>query len=85
MEGGTAFEVEIPVTAFRHTDANAQITLKVELADGSALPVWMVFDPVRSVLSGFAPSDISAVSVVVTATDQRGAEIKASINLQFAK
>jgi hypothetical protein len=85
IEGGTAFEVEIPVTAFRHTDANAQITLKVELADGSSLPSWMRFDPVRNVLSGSAPSDVSAVSVVVTASDQRGAEIKASINLQFGQ
>ena len=85
IEGGTAFEVEIPVTAFRHTDANAQITLKVELADGSSLPSWMSFDPVRNVLSGSAPSDVSAVSVVVTASDQRGAEIKASINLQFGQ
>jgi hypothetical protein len=85
MEGGTAFEVEIPVTAFRHTDADAQITLKVELPDGNALPAWMTFDPTRNILSGSAPAGVSAVSVVVTATDQRGAEIKASINLQFGK
>jgi hypothetical protein len=85
IEGGTDFEVAIPVTAFRHADANAQITLKVELSDGNALPAWMSFDPARNILSGSAPAGVSAVSVVVTATDQRGATIKASINLQFSK
>ncbi|NBU84693.1 MAG: hypothetical protein EBS21_08915, partial [Sphingomonadaceae bacterium] len=85
LENGRDFAVEIPVTAFHHTNANAQITLKAELADGSGLPAWMSFDPVHNILSGSAPAGVSAVSVVVIATDQRGAEIKASINLQFSK
>ena len=71
MESGTDFELAIPVTAFRHSNANAQITLKVELSDGNALPAWMSFDPVRNILSGSAPAGISAVSMVVTAPDQR--------------
>jgi len=66
MESGTDFELAIPVTAFRHSNANAQITLKVELSDA-----WMSFDPVRNILSGSAPAGISAVSMVVTAPDQR--------------
>ncbi|OYW15113.1 MAG: hypothetical protein B7Z50_02315 [Sphingomonadales bacterium 12-62-5] len=77
--------MEVPVTAFRHTDENAKIALRAELADGGSLPDWISFDPVSNKLSGTAPTGVSVLAVVVIATDERGDEIKAPINLQFAK
>jgi hypothetical protein len=85
IESGAKFEVEVPVTAFRHTDENAKIALRAELADGGSLPDWISFDPVSNKLSGTAPTGVSVLAVVVIATDERGGEIKAPINLQFAK
>ena len=85
IEGGAKFEVAVPVTAFRHTDENAKIALRAELADGGPLPDWINFDPVSNKLSGTAPTGVSVLAVVVIATDERGGEIKAPINLQFAQ
>ena len=77
--------MQIPVTAFRHTNENAQIALKVELPEGSSLPAWISFDPLRDTLSGTAPEGVSDFAVVVTATDERGGVIKATINLHFSR
>ena len=85
IEGGTSFEVEVPVTAFRHTDENAKIALRAELADGGSLPDWISFDPVSNKLYGTAPAGVAVLAVVVIATDERGGEIMAPINLQFAQ
>jgi hypothetical protein len=85
IETGATFEVQIPLTAFRHTNQNAQIGLRVELPEGASLPAWISFDPVRGVLSGTAPGGVSDFTVVVIANDERGSEIKAPINLHFSK
>ena len=85
IERGATFEVQIPVTAFRHTNENAQIALKVELPEGGSLPAWISFDPLRDTLSGTAPEGVSDFAVVVTATDERGGVIKATINLHFSR
>jgi hypothetical protein len=85
IEAGATFEVQIPVTGFRHTNENAQIALRVELAEGGPLPDWISFNSVSSVLSGTAPEGATDFTVVVIATDESGSEIKLPINLHFSK
>jgi ELWxxDGT repeat protein len=70
---GAAFVHAIPADAFADVDGDL-LTLTAALADGSALPEWLVFDPDTGSFSG-TPSggDVGQVVVRVTATDEAGA------------
>ena len=55
-------------TAFADTDVGDVLSYSATLADGSALPDWLSFDPVAMAFSG-SPISMGTTSVRVTATD----------------
>jgi Ca2+-binding RTX toxin-like protein len=67
---GAAFSYTVPATAFTDLDAGDTLTLSATLADGNALPEWLVFDPLSATLSGTPPiGSLGTLSLKVTATD----------------
>lgn len=67
---GAAFVFMVPSTTFADVDAGDQLTYHATLTDGSALPLWLSFDPTTRTFSGTpVDSDAGLVSLKVTATD----------------
>ncbi|HQV04919.1 putative Ig domain-containing protein [Novosphingobium sp.] len=67
---GQVYSYQIPVGAF--IDANGDpLSYTVTLADGSALPGWLSFNPATRTLSGIPPQSAvdTQISIRVTATD----------------
>jgi len=64
------FSLPVPVNTFADPDADDLLTLNASLADGSALPSWLSFDPNAQTFTG-TPDDaqIGNLDVLVTATD----------------
>jgi hypothetical protein len=67
---GTAFSFSVPLFADLDwgIDWSERLTLTATLADGTALPVWITFNPLLRTFSGTAPS-LGLISIKVTATD----------------
>jgi Ca2+-binding RTX toxin-like protein len=71
---GYAFSVAIPFDSFADIDVGDSLVYAVTLADGSALPAWLGFDPWTGILSGTPPGGAAgSLSLTVTATDMAGA------------
>ncbi|WP_397589869.1 YDG domain-containing protein [Sphingorhabdus sp.] len=85
LDAGKTFEVAVPVEAFRNARSDAQITLSVNLPDGSALPTWVAYDEAAAVLRGTSPGGIAQLDVEVTAVDEMGNKISTIINLKFSE
>ena len=85
LDAGKTFEVAVPVEAFRNARSDAQITLSVNLPDGSALPTWVAYDAAAAVLRGTSPGGIAQLDVEVTAVDEMGNKISTIINLKFSE
>jgi hypothetical protein len=67
--------VLIRTDAFAHADMQAQVELKLSLADGGSLPGWMRFNGKTGQLLVDAPQGLHAELVLkLTATDQEGAQ-----------
>ncbi len=65
---GGAFSFTLPADAFGDPDAGDALSFGATLADGSALPAWLAFDPATLGFSGTA-GDPGTVHVRVTASD----------------
>lgn len=65
---GGVFSYTIPAAAFTDPDAGDTLTYSATLADGSALPSWLVFNAATRAFSG-TPATIGTLSVKVTARD----------------
>jgi hypothetical protein len=67
-------DVQIPMEAFAHTNPSAVVRLEASLADGTALPSWISFDPNSGSLHGVPPSADAAatVEIKITARDDAG-------------
>jgi Ca2+-binding RTX toxin-like protein len=71
-----AFEFQVPADTFEDPDTGDALVLAATLADGSALPSWLVFDAASGRFSGTpANGDVGTMSVTVTATDPDGASV----------
>ena len=82
----TAFITPLPQNIFTHSDARATILLAVRMADGTALPVWMTFDPGKRVITGTPPKGVTGeFNVVVIASDQFGGEAHAEMKVVVGK
>ena len=70
LEAGTAFGLALPVGLFTDADSDT-LRLSARLADGSALPSWLVFDAATWTFSGTPPATAAGTTldVVVTASD----------------
>lgn len=67
------FAWQIPDGAFTDADAGDVLRYSATLADGSALPDWLVFDAASGTFSGRVPRDATGyLDIVVTATDSAG-------------
>lgn len=65
---GTTFSYGVPAGAFADPDAGTSLSYSADLADGSALPAWLQFDPASRTFSGMPDAD-GAIDVRVTAGD----------------
>ncbi|WP_372885296.1 beta strand repeat-containing protein, partial [Shimia sp.] len=72
----TDFSYQLPADLFTDHDEGGPITYDVTLADGSALPAWLVFDDTTNTLSFAADApqatDIGLYNLLVTATEDDG-------------
>ncbi|WP_310599361.1 calcium-binding protein, partial [Desulfobulbus sp.] len=68
---GGAFNYTVSGISFTDPDPGDTLIYSATLADGGALPAWLVFDPVTRTFSG-TPSASGTTNVRVTATDAGG-------------
>ncbi|MBV5339257.1 MAG: hypothetical protein J0665_06815, partial [Deltaproteobacteria bacterium] len=81
-----AFVFPIPQNTFTHSDSKSTILLTVRMVDGSPLPAWMSFDPVKKMISGIPPQGVSGeFDVIVIATDQFGGEARTRLKVRVGK
>jgi hypothetical protein len=73
----------LPASLFNEAQAGDPLTYTATLADGSALPAWLTFDPVLQVFSGM-PTDqtVGALALKITATDTVGLAASTTLNVQ---
>ena len=73
---GAAFSYVVPANAFADVDSGDTLSFAARLADGSALPAWLSFDPATRGFTG-APGagDSGSVDIRVTATDSGNASV----------
>ncbi|WP_442910747.1 putative Ig domain-containing protein, partial [Kluyvera sp. CHPC 1.2972] len=71
----------LPAGTFTDPDSDP-LTLSATLADGSALPAWLNFDPVTGTFSGTPDNaDVGSLSIKVTATDTARNSVSTTFNL----
>ena len=65
-----AFAYQLPAGTFADKDVGDTLTYSATLADGSALPSWLVFDAATRTFSGTpANGDVGSLSILVIGTD----------------
>jgi len=80
-----AFSFTIPADAFTDMDAGDALAYTVALADGTALPQWLVYDPATRTFSGTpANEDVGSLDVTVAATDLVGLSVSSTFALAIA-
>ena len=80
-----AFSYVVPADVFADVDAGDSLTLSATLADGSALPSWLTFNPNTRTLSGTpANGDVGTLSISVTATDGSNVSVSSVFHLNVA-
>ncbi|WP_166362084.1 calcium-binding protein [Pseudomonas akapageensis] len=80
-----AFSLVFPVTTFTDADAGDILRYTANMADGSALPVWLHFDDATRTLSGTpANADVATLSIRINAIDNLGASVAATFTLTVA-
>ena len=78
----TAFSFTVPAEVFRDIDIGDSLTLSAELADGSALPIWLAFDAQSRTFIGVPTnSDVGVLQIRVKATDLAGASASQTLSL----
>jgi Ca2+-binding RTX toxin-like protein len=67
------FTFQLPANAFSDADVGDTLAYTAALADGSALPIWLTFNPATQTLGGTpANGDVGTVDIKITATDRKG-------------
>jgi VCBS repeat-containing protein len=80
-----AFRFAVPAETFADVDADDTRTWSATLADGSALPSWLRFDPVTHTFTGTpADGDVGELQVRVTVRDAAGAAAHGDFTLRVA-
>ncbi|KHT27841.1 putative Ig domain-containing protein, partial [Pectobacterium carotovorum] len=78
---GGSLNVTIPAGTFTDPDGDT-LTLSATLADGSALPAWLSFNPATGTFSGTpANGDVGSLTIKVTATDGSSASVSTTFGL----
>ena len=82
---GSSFSLQLANNAFTDVDGDT-LTLSATLANGAALPAWLIFDPATGTFSGTpAKGDIGTLSIRVTATDSHQASASATFSLSVTR
>jgi Ca2+-binding RTX toxin-like protein len=72
----SAFSFTVPSNSFNDIDAGDTLSYAATLADGSALPAWLSFNPLTRAFSGTPVNgDVGLINVKVTATDTSTASV----------
>lgn len=78
-----AVSFALPTGSFTDVD-DATLTLSATLADGSALPAWLAFNPATGSFTGTPPSNFNgSLSIQVTATDSGGLTASSTFTLDI--
>ncbi|WP_233979201.1 putative Ig domain-containing protein, partial [Pectobacterium versatile] len=78
---GGSLNVTVPAGTFTDPDGDT-LTLSATLADGTALPAWLSFNPATGTFSGTpASGDIGNLTIKVTATDGSSASVSTTFSL----
>ncbi|PPD55372.1 MAG: hypothetical protein CTY12_00935, partial [Methylotenera sp.] len=76
------FTFTLPVNMFSDVDVGDTLTLGAALADGSALPAWLIFDAATRTFVGTPTNDnVGVISVKLTGTDLAGASASQLFNI----
>lgn len=76
------FRLEIAPNFFIDADTTDPLTIDMRLADGSALPSWLHWNPERLVLEGMpGESEAGKLQLALVATDRQGASSSVSFTL----
>ncbi|MBL0868907.1 hypothetical protein G5647_21100, partial [Pectobacterium carotovorum] len=79
QDGSLSFTV--PAGTFTDPDGDT-LTLSATLADGTALPAWLSFNPATGTFSGTpANGDVGSLTIKVTATDGSSASVSTTFGL----
>jgi hypothetical protein len=77
-----AFRLDIAPNFFIDADTQDPLHIEARLADGSALPAWLTWDPKRLVLEGMPlQPDVGKLQLALIATDLQGASSQISFTL----
>ena len=80
-----AFSFVVPAGSFTDIDNGDSLSYTATLANGDALPSWLVFDAVTQTFSGTpANGDVGSYSVVVKATDTGGLSASSTFAINVA-
>ncbi|MCI4188542.1 putative Ig domain-containing protein, partial [Dickeya dianthicola] len=78
----TVFSFAVPAGTFVDIDSEDTLTLSATLADGSALPGWLSFNPATRTFSGTPGNgDVGNLTIRVTATDGSSASVSTTFGL----
>ncbi|QRN37860.1 putative Ig domain-containing protein [Pectobacterium carotovorum] len=78
---GGSLSVTVPAGTFTDPDGDT-LTLSATLADGTALPAWLSFNPATGTFSGTpANGDVGSLTIKVTATDGSNASVSTTFGL----
>ncbi|XYQ55393.1 putative Ig domain-containing protein [Pectobacterium carotovorum] len=78
---GGSLNVTVPAGTFTDPDGDT-LTLSATLADGTALPAWLSFNPTTGTFSGTpANGDVGSLTIKVTATDGSNASVSTTFGL----
>ena len=76
------FTLAVPYDTFTDIDADDSLLYAATLADGSALPIWLTFDPTTRSFSGTpTDADIGSLGIKIAVTDGKGAIAEDSFDL----
>jgi hypothetical protein len=81
--GSNIIEITIPRGIFAHTRDDVTVSLTASQADGSALPSWLRFDPVKGVFLGTAPEGMKGViEIRLVARDSLGNRVETTFRIR---
>ena len=81
---GQPWRYTLPANAFSEPVAGDTLTYSAKMADGSALPSWLTFDPLRKTFSGTPTGQVaSELDLNITATDLGGLSSSTILTVQL--
>ena len=84
VAAGRAFDIALHPETFVDPDPGDVITLRATLANGEALPGWLVFRPKTARFTGTPPVDAQALEVKVTARDFEHLSTSGNFTIRFS-